>query len=378
MQGAAAVPEPIEFVDLRRQYEAIGDELEAALLEAARSTSYILGPQVEAFEREWAAYCGSAHCVGVASGTAALELILEALGVGPGDEVIAPANTFIATVLPVVRLGARPVLVDCDAKHGQIDVEQAAEAVTERTRAVIGVHLYGHPADVDPLVELCARHGIALVEDACQAHGTLYRGRRTGSLGRAAAFSFYPGKNLGALGDAGAITTDDGDLAARVRVLRDLGQARKYEHVAVGSNERLDTLQAAVLLVKLRHLDGWNERRRAAADAYGEALAGLEMIPPEPAAWATPVHHLYVVRTGARDAVRAELAARMIATGLHYPKPVHLQPALSGLNHMEGAFPEAERWSQEGLSLPMFPELRPDEIERVAAGIADALARAAA
>jgi len=374
----APAAEAIALVDLRRQYEAIGAELEAALLEAARSTAYILGPDVETFEQEWAAYCGSRHCVGVASGTAALELTLEALGVRPGDEVIAPANTFVASVLPVLRLGARPVLVDCDARHAQIDVEQAAAAVTERTRAVVGVHLYGHPFEADGLAELCARHGLALVEDACQAHGALHRGRRAGSLGRAAAFSFYPGKNLGALGDAGAITTDDADLAAELRMRRDLGQARKYEHVVVGTNERLDTLQAAVLRVKLRYLDEWNMRRRASAAAYAQALAGLALALPDEASWATAVYHLYVVRTPARDAVRAELEARHIATGLHYPKPLHLQPALASLGYRKGAFPVAERWSREGLSLPMFPELRGGEIERVAAGVADALARAAA
>jgi dTDP-4-amino-4,6-dideoxygalactose transaminase len=285
--------------------------------------------------------------------------------------VIAPANTFIATVLPILRLGAEPVLVDCD-EHGQIDLVRADGAVTERTRAIVGVHLFGHPCDADGIDVLCRERGLVFVEDAAQAHGAEYKGRRCGSLGRIAAFSFYPGKNLGAYGDAGAVTTNDAALAERIRVLRDLGQARKYEHVELGANERLDALQAAVLRVKLRHLDSWNVRRRAHASAYTRLLAGTVRTPPT-AEWALPAWHLYVIRLANRDEVREALTEAGIATGIHYPLPLHLQPALSALGYAEGDFPVAEEWARTQLSLPMFPELEQTEIER----IADAVSRAA-
>jgi dTDP-4-amino-4,6-dideoxygalactose transaminase len=318
---------------------------------------------VAAFEREWASYCSVAHAVGVSSGTAALELAYEAVGVGPGDEVIAPANTFIATVLPLFKLGAAPVLVDCD-EYGQIDPAKAAAAVTERTKAVVGVDLYGHPCDADALQAVCDEHGLVLVEDAAQAHGAEYRGRRCGSLGRIAAFSFYPGKNLGAYGDAGAVVTDDEELADRIRVLRDLGQRRKYEHVALGGNERLDSVHAAVLRVKLRHLDDWNAARRRHAETYSTRLDGA-VVTPEVAPWADPVWHLYVIRADNRDELRAALDEAGIATAMHYPLPLHLQPALARLGHAEGDFPAAEEWARTLLSLPMFAELEDEEIARV-------------
>jgi dTDP-4-amino-4,6-dideoxygalactose transaminase len=354
----------IQFVDLKRQYASIKDEVDAALVEAAASTQYILGEEVARFEEEWAAYCSTAHCVGVSSGTAALELAYEAVGIGPGDEVLAPANTFIATVLPLFRLGARPVLVDCD-EYGQIDPERAAEAVTPRTKAVAGVDLFGHPCDGDALAALCEEHGLVFVEDAAQAHGAEYRGRRCGSLGRVAAFSFYPGKNLGAYGDAGAVVTNDEEIADRIRVLRDLGQRRKYEHVALGGNERLDTLQAAVLRVKLRHLDEWTAARRRHAETYASLLDGAVRTPAV-AEWADPVWHLYVVRAENRDELRAALEEADIACGMHYPIPLHLQPALALLGHAEGDFPVTEEWARTLLSLPMFAELSGDELERVA------------
>lgn len=355
---------PINFVDLKRQYASIKDEMDRAVIEAIASTQYILGDEVAAFEREWAAYCSASHCVGVASGTAALELAYEAVGIGPGDEVLAPANTFIATVTPLFRLGAKPVLVDCD-DYGQIDVAKAAAAVTPKTKAIVGVDLFGHPCDADMIRALCDEHQLIFVEDAAQAHGAEYRGRRCGSLGGIAAFSFYPGKNLGAYGDAGGVVTDDEEFADKIRVLRDLGQRRKYEHVAIGGNERLDTLQAAVLRVKLRHLPDWTDRRRAHAATYESLLRG-SVRTPSAAEWADPVWHLYVIRAENRDEIQAALGEAGIASGLHYPVPLHLQPALGRLGYSEGDFPVTEEWARTLLSLPMFAELEGEEIERVA------------
>jgi dTDP-4-amino-4,6-dideoxygalactose transaminase len=361
----------IPFVDLRAQYESIRDELDAALLRVAADGNYILGDDVPAFEEEFAAWTGASSCVGLNSGTAAIHLGLDALGIGPGDEVIAPANTFIASVLPVVKLGAEVVLVDCDAS-GRIDVERAAQAITPRTRALIAVHLYGHPADLDPLVELCDRHGIALVEDACQAHGARYRGRRVGTFGRFAAFSFYPSKNLGALGDAGAVTTNDDQLAARIRVLGRLGEETKGVHSVAGWNERLDTLQAATLRVKLRHLEGWNDRRRRVAAWYAETLERVAL--PVEEQWAESAWHLFVIRTPQRDELRERLTRAGVGTGIHYPLPLHLQPALRDrLRYDEGAFPASEARAREQLSLPMYAELERPAVEEVASLVADAV-----
>jgi dTDP-4-amino-4,6-dideoxygalactose transaminase len=361
----------IPFVDLRAQYASIQNELETALLQAARDCSYILGREVAAFEEEFAAWTGTEACVGVNSGTAAIQLGLEALGIGPGDEVIAPASTFIASVLPVVKLGADVVLVDCDEATGLIDVEQAASAVTPRTRALIAVHLYGHPADLTPLVELCDGHGIALVEDAAQAHGALYDGRRVGSFGRFAAFSFYPSKNLGALGDGGAVTTNDRELARSIRLLGRLGEESKGTHTLAGWNERLDTLHAATLRVKLRHLERWNEARRQVAAWYAQELDGVSL--PVAHDWAEPVWHLYVVRSPHRDELRERLTAARIGTGIHYPTPLHLQPALRDrLRHEEGDFPAAEARAREQLSLPMYAEMQRGQIDAVVAAVSAA------
>jgi dTDP-4-amino-4,6-dideoxygalactose transaminase len=360
----------VPFVDLARQHDSIRPELEAALARVVANGDYILGEDVRLFEEEFAAYCGVGRCVGVGSGTAAILLALEALGVGAGDEVVVPANTFVASVFPILKLGATPVLVDCDEVTATLDPELVERALTPRTRAVLAVHLYGHPADVDSVLEVCRPRGIPLVEDACQAHGAGYRGRRAGALGRVAAFSFYPSKNLGALGDAGAVTTDDEELADRIALLRDLGQRRKYEHAVAGWNERLDTLQAAVLRLKLRRLDTWNELRRSRAERYAHALAGAGLVLPRAEPWAEHAWHLYVVRSPARDSLRSALGEAGVATGLHYPAPVHLQDALAALGHREGDFPAAEAWSREGLSLPMFAELEDEEIDRVAAAAA--------
>jgi dTDP-4-amino-4,6-dideoxygalactose transaminase len=359
----------IPFVDLARQHAQIRDEIDAALAQVIDDTAFILGPDVELFESEWADFCEADHAIGVASGTAAIELVLEALEVGAGDEVIVPANTFVASVLPIVDRGATPVLVDCDPATAVIDVGAVADAVTPRTRAVIPVHLYGQPADMDPLLELGEQHGFDVLEDACQAHGARYRARRVGALGRAGCFSFYPSKNLGALGDAGAVVTNDAELADRLRKLRDLGQARKYEHVIRGHNERLDTVHASVLRVKLRYLDEWNEARRRHAQKYAELLGDAGVVLPVAMDDREHVWHLYVIRSSERDGLRESLDTEGIQTGLHYPVPVHLQRAFASLGYNEGAFPVAEQWSREGLSLPMFAELTPAEIAAVARGL---------
>lgn len=280
--------------------------------------------------------------------------------------MIAPANTFIATVLPVLKLGARPVLVDCGEDAATVDAGEVAAAIGPRTKAVIAVHLYGQPAELEPLAALCEEHGLALIEDACQAHGARYKGRRVGGLGRVAAFSFYPGKNLGAYGDGGAVTTNDAELAERIRILRNLGQEEKYRHVLLGWNERLDTVQAAVLRVKLRYLDAWNDARRAHAGRYAELLAGAAVRVPRSVPDVEHVWHLYVIRAGERDELQQSLAAAGIASGMHYPLPLHLQPALSGLGYGSGDFPMAEGWAREMLSLPMFPELELAEISEIA------------
>jgi dTDP-4-amino-4,6-dideoxygalactose transaminase len=366
LSTATASTVSLPLVDLERQYLSIKEEIDAALLEAVASTQFVLGEELVRFEEEFAGYCGTRYCVGVGSGTAAIHLALEALGVSQGDEVIVPANTFFGSVLPVLKLGATPVLVDCDDEYATITVDAVSDAVGPRTKAVLAVHLYGHPADIDPLEELCESHGLALIEDACQAHGARYRGRRAGSLGRIAAFSFYPSKNLGAYGDGGALTTDDEELAERIRLLRNLGQSSKYTHVAEGWNERLDTIQASVLRVKLRYLEGWNALRRRHAAAYEEALTGTDIRTPQAAPWAEHVWHVFALRTSRRDEVRHTLAAHGIGTGLHYPLPLHLQPALAHLNGRRGAFPVTEAWASQVLSLPMFAELELHEIERIA------------
>jgi dTDP-4-amino-4,6-dideoxygalactose transaminase len=361
----------LPLVDLGRQYRSIKDEVDAALLASVASAEYVLGEELERFEEDFAAYCGVRHCVGVGSGTAAIHLVLEALGISEGDEVIAPANTFFGSVAPILRLGATPVFADCEEETATIDTEAVSAAVGPRTRGVLAVHLYGHPADLAPLQELCARHSLFLIEDAAQAHGARYCGDRTGGLADAAAFSFYPSKNLGAYGDGGAVTTNDGALAARIRLLRNLGQSSKYVHDAEGWNERLDTIQAAVLRVKLRHLERWNALRRQHAEAYQEALADTEVETLAPASWAEHVWHIFAVRTPGRDDLRSALAAEGIATGLHYPLPLHLQPALAHLNSKIGAYPATEALASELLSLPMFPELEPHEIRRVTDAAAD-------
>jgi dTDP-4-amino-4,6-dideoxygalactose transaminase len=359
----------VPFVDLGAQQRALARELNAVASDMLGRTDWVLGHDLEAFEREFADYCGAAHAVGVDSGLSALELILRGYGIGPGDEVITAANTFIATALAISHAGARPVLVDVDPHTYNLDPELVEAVVTARTRAIMPVHLYGQPADMESLGEIADRHGLLVIEDAAQAHGARHRGRRAGSLGHAAGFSFYPAKNLGALGDGGAVVTDDGDLAEAVRVLRDYGQRQKYDHAVQGFNRRLDTLQAGFLRVKLRHLDEWSEQRRRHAALYEELLGDSGVVTPVIAEGVESVWHLYVVRSDGRDALRAALGEQGIQTGIHYPVPVHLQTAYSELGHRRGDFPVTERYADEILSLPMYPELEPDAIRRVAAAV---------
>jgi dTDP-4-amino-4,6-dideoxygalactose transaminase len=355
----------VPFLELRRAYAELAPQIARAMERVASSGRYILGEEVEAFERDYAAYCGARHCVGVASGLDALHLSLRALGVGSGDEVIVPSNTYVATWLAVTHCGARPVPVEPDPAAHNLDPARVAAAVTPRTKAILAVHLYGQPADLDALSRLARRHGLALLEDAAQAHGARYKGRRIGGHGNAAAWSFFPTKNLGALGDAGAVTTDDAALAERLRMLRNYGSPRPSVTEAAGFNSRLDPLQAAVLAVKLPHLDAWNARRAAIARTYREELASLDLELPAVPDWAEPAWHLFVVRSTRRDELRRRLAASGIETLVHYPVPPHRQPAYADLGIAAGALPVAERLAGEVLSLPLGPQLEPAELRAV-------------
>jgi dTDP-4-amino-4,6-dideoxygalactose transaminase len=362
--------EPIPFIDLKAQYRGIEAAVHEVLHRVIDEASFILGPEVSAFESEFAEFLGTPYCAGVGSGTSALKLGMQALGIGPGDEVIVPANTFIACAFAVTQLGARPVLVDVGPDH--LVVPSLVEAaITPRTKAIMAVHLYGQVADLDALGAICARHGVHLAEDGSQAHGARYGGRRAGSFGAVSAYSFYPAKNLGAYGDAGAVCTAAGDVVERVRALRDLGQRTKSVHSVVGENSRLDSLQAAILRVKLRRLDEWNGRRLIAAKRYDALLADTGFSPPLRGADEGHVYQYYVVRVRDRDRVREALRGRGIATNVNHPIPIHLQPAYADLGLGPGAFPMAEATARTVLSLPMFPELRDDQIERVVAALGD-------
>jgi dTDP-4-amino-4,6-dideoxygalactose transaminase len=363
----------VRFVALERQHTIIQHELEDAFGRLLGSSAYTLGQEVEHFEADFAAYCEVAHCVGVASGTAALSLILEAYGIGAGDEVIVPAHTFIASALAVAHVGATPVLCDVEDGTGLIDADAARAAVGPRTAAVLAVHLYGQACNMAAVEAFAKPAGLLVLEDAAQAHGARYCGHRVGSLGDAAAFSFYPSKNLGALGDGGAICTDDDLLAARLRRLRNLGQRVKGEHVEVGYNERLDALQAALLRVKLPHLDGWNDSRRAHAERYRELLAPAARIVAERDE-SPSVHHLFPVRFERREIVAAVLHELGIETAIHYTPAVHGHAAWRDRPLVHGELPRAEAWAAEELSLPMHPGLLPEEIERVAGAVDAAIA----
>ncbi len=356
----------VPFVDLKAQYAALKPELDGAIQGVLARCDFILGKDVAAFEEEFARYCGVAHAIGVSTGTDALRLALLAAGIGPGDEVITAANTFIATTEAISQVGAAFRLVDVDTRTFNMEPGELDAAITPRTKAILPVHLYGQPADMDPILAVAQRHRLLVLEDACQAHGARYKGRRAGSMGDVAAFSFYPSKNLGAYGDAGAVTTNDPDLAQQVKFLHNHGQTSKYEHVMEGYCNRLDTIQAAVLRVKLRHLDDWNARRRQVAAWYDERLADLPVVCPWVAEGVEHVYHLYVVRTERRDDLRAYLAERDIGTGLHYPIPLHLTEAYRDSGFRRGQFPVTERAAQEMLSLPMFAEMTESQVDEVA------------
>ncbi len=357
----------IPFVDLAAQYRNIESEIEPAIRQVLSRCDFILGAALDDFEVAFADFVGTRFAIGVSNGFDALKMIVQALDIGPGDEVILPANTYIASALAVSFVGARPVLVDCDPLTYNIAAEQIERAITPRTKAIMPVHLTGQAADMEPILDLATRYNLPVIEDAAQAHGTVYRGRCCGALGVAGAFSFYPGKNLGAYGDGGAITTDDARLAHRLRRLRHYGQDQKYEHLEKGHNARLDTLQAAVLGVKLRHLARWNESRAINARHYREALTGVGDLQFQGrVASSSHIYHLFVVETEQRDALQAHLSAAGVQTVIHYPIPLHLQPAYAELGYRPGDFPNTERLAGRMISLPMYPELTAAQIGRVA------------
>ena len=374
--SAPAMAAPRLFVpvlDLRAQYNRLRDEVLRALQEVADSTTYVLGPKVAEFEKAFAAHVGTRHCIGVNSGTSALHLALVGAGVGPGDEVITVPMTFIATSWGISYVGATPVFVDVDAVTYTMDVSQVERRITPRTRAILPVHLYGQPADLGPLLEIGARHGIPVIEDAAQAHGARYQGQGAGSLGQSGCFSFYPGKNLGACGEGGAVVTNDDRIAARLRALRDHGQTERYHHEEIGFNYRMDAFQGAVLSVKLKHLERWTEGRRLLAERYRKLLAGLPIQLPAEAPGRRHVWHLFVALHPERDRIRRELEARVIHTGLHYPIPLHLQKAYRHLGYGPGEFPVAERIGRECLTLPLFPEMTIRQQDAVIEELTDVL-----
>jgi dTDP-4-amino-4,6-dideoxygalactose transaminase len=359
----------VPFADLQAQYREIKTEIDAAVARVIESAAFILGREVEAFEAAFAEYLGARFCVGVSNGTAAVQLAVMACGITAGAEVIIPANTFFASAEAVSTAGCVPVFVDADPVSYTIDPTKIEAAITERTRAIMPVHLYGQSADLDPIRELASRHNLLVIEDAAQAHGSLYRGRRVGALSEAGCFSFYPGKNLGAYGEGGAVVTDDPEVARRVRLLRDHGSERKYHHEIVGYNFRLEGLQGAVLNVKLRYLDRWNDLRRAHAARYNELLKATPLLLPREMDYARHIYHLYVVQTEGRASLQQSLTEAGVQTGIHYPVPVHLQPAYASLGYRAGDFPETERQAACVLSLPMYPELTDEQIGRVVEAI---------
>lgn len=357
----------VPFLDLAAAHSELRNEIEAAVLASLRSGWYIGGQDVDAFEREFASYTGTQYCVGVGNGLDALHLALRAMNVGPGDEVIVPSNTFIATWLAVSQCGAIPVPVEPRVSTYNIDPNKIEAAITPRTKVIIPVHLYGQPADLDPIIAIASRHGLRVLEDAAQAHGARYKGKRIGGHGDAVAWSFYPGKNLGALGDAGAVTTNNPEVAEQIRVLRNYGSRVKYVHEAKGYNSRLDSVQAAALRVKLKYLDEWNGRRAAIAARYSSELVGVVI--PEVPGWAEPVWHLYVVHHAMRDAIRKSLEAAGIATLIHYPIPPHLQLAYMDAGYVAGQLPIAEDMANQALSLPMGPQLSDRDVDAVIAAV---------
>lgn len=366
---AEKVSMQVPFLDLKVQYAAIKGEVDEAFARVFENTSFVLGQAVEGFEEAFAAYCGVQYAVGLDSGLSALDMLLRAYEIGPGDEVITVANTFIATALAISSTGATPVLVDCDPVHYNIDPAAIEAAITPRTKAIMPVHLYGQPVDMDALMAVARAHGLIVIEDACQAHGAMYKGKRAGSLADGAAFSFYPGKNLGAYGDGGIAVTNDAQVADKLRMLRNYGQRQKYYHEVVGYNRRLDSLQAAALSVKLPYLDGWNASRREHAARYHELLADTSVVTSGMVDGAESVWHLYVIRCEDRDGLMAHLSQQGISTGIHYPVPVHLHAAYKSLGYAEGSFPVAEAYASKILSLPMYPEMSAEQVEYVASAV---------
>ena len=359
----------IPFLDLKAQYLSIKDEINGAIAGVLESCQFVLGEEVERFEREFASYCGTEHALGVNSGTSALHLALLACGIKPGDEVITVSFTFVATAAAVTYVGARPVFVDVMPGSYIMDTAQIERAITPRTKAIVPVHIYGQCADMEQILEIARKHDLVVIEDAAQAHGAEYKGRRAGSFGDLACFSFYPGKNLGAVGEGGAVVTNNSDHAEKIKVLRDQGQSRKYHHEVVGYNYRLEAIQGAVLRVKLRYLDAWNRARRKHASLYRKLLAGAGVRLLEEKDYGKAVYHIFPIFTAERDSLQQHLASRGIATGIHYPIPVHKQRAFSDPVNASGSLAESERASKETLSLPMFAELSDDAISRVADSI---------
>ncbi|MHC2995807.1 MAG: DegT/DnrJ/EryC1/StrS family aminotransferase [Candidatus Atribacteria bacterium] len=357
----------IPFVDLKAQYNSIKDEIDEAIQNVLNNTSFIMGNELKKFEVEFARFCDVKYAVGVANGSDALFLALRACGIGEGDEVITVPHTFISTSEAISNVGGKVVFVDIDPKTYTIDVSKIEEKINEKTKAIIPVHLYGQPADMDPIMKLAKKHNLKIIEDAAQAHGAEYKGKKVGSIGDVACFSFYPGKNLGAYGDAGMVVTNNDEIAEKIKLLRNHGRiTKKYEHEIEGYSSRLDNLQAAILRVKLRHLDIWNESRRRNAKKYNELLSSISgIIAPYEADYAKHIYHLYVIRAEGRDELREELKSKGIATGIHYPIPLHLQPAYNYLGYKEGDFPITERCSQKILSLPMFAELTGEQIDKI-------------
>ena len=358
-------PMQVPYLDLKAQYQSIKPEIDAAIARVLDGSQFILGAEVAGFEQEFAAYCGTTECIALNSGTSALHLALLAAAVGPGDEVITVPFTFVASVAAVLYVGARPVLVDIDPRTFTMDPGAIEAAITARTKAVLPVHLYGQPADMDPITEIARRHGLVVIEDAAQAHGAQYKGRPIGSTGDIACFSFYPTKNLGAYGEGGAITTSNLAFAKTIRILRDWGQDGKYHHVLRGYNYRMEGLQGAILRVKLRHLERWIEARRAIVGKYNRLLANSAVERPTEMPWARHVYHLYTLRTDDRDALQAAMQMEGIQTGIHYSVPVHLQPAYADLGYGRGALPQSEKAAEEVLSLPLYPEMTDDQIQGV-------------
>jgi dTDP-4-amino-4,6-dideoxygalactose transaminase len=354
-------------LDLKAQYRQIKPEVDAAVARAIESTQFVLGPEVVAFEKRFADYCNASHCSAVSSGTSALHLALLAAGVGPGDEVITVSMTFVATTAAVLYSGAKPVFVDVDPVTWTMNPALIEAAITPRTKAILPVHLHGLMADMDPIMEIARRHGLIVIEDAAQAHGAEYKGRRAGSIGDFGCFSFYPGKNLGAFGEGGAVVTSQPELARKVSLLRDWGQESKYNHVVAGYNYRMDGIQGAVLNVKMNYIEAWTEARRSVAEQYDRLLAKLPVAKPQPPAHSRHVYHVYALGLPRRDEVLSALQEAGIGVGIHYPVPVHLQKAYAGLGYRAGDFPITERLANQFLSLPIYPELRSEHVNEVAA-----------